>query len=96
METLNLVEILKDAPLYTTLYSTIFGDVEFMGFSNERILVRAKPSNGKSHGFLIYYSDGRYYKSGECTLFPSSNNRDWSTFKVILNPKDVCKNYKAY
>ena len=31
------------------------------------------------------YSNGRVTREGECVLFPSKDNRDWSTFKIPEN-----------
>ena len=79
-EKLNLVEILKDCPKGTKLYSTNFGEVEFdeIGTNpNYPIIV--------SHigGFEKFAKDGRLYCicDGECVLFPSKDQRDWSKFK---------------
>ena len=79
-EKLNLVEILKDCPKGTKLYSTNFGVVEFdeIGTNpNYPIIV--------SHigGFEKFAKDGRLYCicDGECVLFPSKDQRDWSKFK---------------
>lgn len=84
---LNLVEILKGCPKGTKLYSTIFGEVEFENIDHQN----------KEH-FPIYFRKCEILESvtkeglhligldGECTLFPSKENRDWSTFKV-LKPK---------
>ena len=88
MSELNLAEILKDCPKGTKLYSPIFGYVEFVGISDTgralMIDVMAFPNTPET-----FYSDGRYntyYSDSEVTLFPSRDNRDWSTFKVE-NPK---------
>lgn len=35
---------------------------------------------------LVLESDGKYSIYGECTLFPSKENRDWSTF---VNPNKI-------
>lgn len=79
-EKLNLVEILKDCPKGTKLYSTNFGVVEFDGIGtnpNYPIVV--------SHigGFEKFAKDGKLYCicDGECVLFPSKDQRDWSKFK---------------
>ena len=81
-ENLNLVEILKDCPKGTKLYSTNFGVVEFDEIgtnTNYPIVV--------SHigGFEKFAKDGKLYCicDGECVLFPSKDQRDWSKF----NPK---------
>ena len=80
-ENLNLVEILKDCPKGTKLYSTNFGVVEFDGIGtnpNYPIVV--------SHigGFEKFAKDGKLYCicDGECVLFPSKDQRDWSKFKI--------------
>lgn len=91
MSVLNLAEILKDCPKGTKLYSPIFGDVEFVGISDTgrclMIDVMAFPNTPK-----VFYTDGRYntyYSDSEVTLFPSRDNRDWSTFKVEKPKFDV-------
>lgn len=84
-ENLNLVEILKDCPEGTKLYSPIFGDVEFDKIDNislERPIVVSY-----NDGFGRFTKDGRlfYRCNGECVLFPSKEQRDWSKFKVKSN-----------
>ena len=82
-ENLNLVEILKDCPKGTKLYSTVYGDVELVEVSQGEcteypIWIKKSISND----YLT--KDGRMYKdyNGECVLFPSREQRDWSKFKV--------------
>lgn len=85
MEELNLIEILKNFPKGTKLYSPIFGDCELDGVSNDFIYV-----SGKHGGYLN--KDGTYYEGcGECQLFPSKNNRDWATFKTEFKIMDHVK-----
>ena len=84
-ENLNLVEILKDCLKGTKLYSPVYGDVEL-----EEVHLISKPdypievrlSNNALDSFT---SDGRLFgeHNGECILFPSREQRDWSKF----NPK---------
>ena len=95
-ENLNLEEILKDCPKGTKLYSTLYGEVEFNRISKgEKYPIRYINSEGDeliatAQGLLIARFDG------ECTLFPSKNQRDWSKFKLkkpkfdpkTLNPFD--------
>ena len=83
-EKLNLVEILKDCPKGTKLYSPIFGDVEFVCvLQNEGVEypIQTKISDDVLDSFT---KDGRMFAgySGECVLFPSKDQRDWSKFKV--------------
>ena len=85
-ENLNLVEILKDCPKGTKLYSTVFGEVKFKRIDtilSHPIVVRiGKTEDDHTETFA---ADGRLYSyhNGECALFPSKKQRDWSKF----NPK---------
>ena len=86
-ENLNLAEILKDCPKGTKLYSTIHGEVEF-----EKIIVDddypIKYKFQDSRCNYIYAAsvsiEGKYSISqkGECILFPSKDQRDWSKFNI--------------
>ena len=81
-ENLNLIEILKDCPQGKKLYSTIYGDVTFESINEKKshpIIVRI----GEDHT-ECFSIDGRLYNfyNGECTLFPSREQRDWSKFKL--------------
>ena len=88
-ENLNLVEILKDCPKGTKLYSTVFGEVEIDKIdinSSEPIyiLIRLGEVNYEEVSFA---KDGSLYCGcgGECTLFPSKEQRDCSKFNVKSN-----------
>ena len=83
-ENLNLVEILKDCPRGTKLYSTVYGEVEFDHVSiSSKYPIVLRLKDGKSYESLT--SEGKYdiEHDGECLLFPSKDQRDWSKF----NPK---------
>lgn len=75
----NLVEILKDCPKGTPLYSLLHGEVEFTHIYDGKIYV-------KGWGAITFFdARGRYVTGvGECTLFPSKDNRDWTTFKAPI------------
>ena len=80
-ENLNLVEILKDCPKGTKLYSTVFGEVEFKCIEKNAIYpIIVRPDENTVCRFT---ADGRtlvrFY--GECTLFPSRTQRNWAEFK---------------
>ena len=81
-ENLNLVEILKDCPIWAKLYSTVHGNVRFTEIKrNHEYPVKYITSDGSigsvtAQGLLCSNLDG------ECTLFPSKEQRDWSKFKV--------------
>ena len=81
-DNLNLVEILKDCPKGTKLYYTVYGEVEFDHIANS-----------SKYPIVLKLKDREWYESltsegkldiehdGECLLFPSKEQRDWSKFK---------------
>lgn len=78
---IDLTKILKDCPKGTKLYSTIFGDVELVSvYKNKVFPIEVKRSDNTPTNFA---KDGKLYigYSGECALFPSKDQRDWSKFK---------------
>ena len=84
METkINIAELLKDCPKGTKLYSPIFGDVYLKKIRPYlAIIVTINKGQGDFNEEFLY--DGRYRMNGECMLFPSKENRDWSKFKRPL------------
>lgn len=80
-ENLDLVEILKDCPKGTRLYSVIYGDVEF-SYVDESSLYPIKFNTGKCTYRASSYGRHDIRYGGECTLFPSKDQHDWSKFKV--------------
>ena len=83
---LNLVDILKDCPLGTKLYSTIHGEVELEEIKTDNkypIVFYYRDTSGERYLDSVT-GDGRRKITycGECTLFPSKEQRDWSKFKV--------------
>lgn len=87
-ENLNLVEILKDCPKGTKLYCTVYGEVELYRVDYE--LEYPISVKNKKQGIAWLSSDGRLNRKldGECILFPSKDQRDWSKFKPIYEFKD--------
>ena len=81
-ENLNLVEILKDCPKGTKLYSTAFGDVYFYRISNNEEYPIGIAVAGNSD-YRTLTCDGKLWRDYgcECILFPSKEQRDWSKFK---------------
>lgn len=86
---LNLVEILKDCPKGMKLYSPIVGVVSLQEIdTRDEYPIKVRVVTGDD--YMIVGSDesftegGKYkeYEDAECVLFPSKENRDWSTFKV--------------
>ena len=90
-ENLNLVEILKDCPEGTKLYSPIIGEVEFKHIKYCEYPIVTCSKNGNR--ILSFTKDGLFFLEGECImLFPSKEQRDWSKFnpkKPKFNPKTL-------
>lgn len=77
---LNLCEILKDCPKWTKFYSTVYGEVAFNKINKECEYPIAFITSSNTNCDVT--ADGRLYELyyGECTLFPSRDQRDWSKF----------------
>ena len=87
-ENIDLTKILKDCPKGTKLYSTVFGEVKFMGIKENApypIIVKVNNEN-----FESFTADGRIivYFDGDCTLFLSKDQRDWSKFTAPWYKKE--------
>ena len=96
-ENLNLVEILKDCPVGTKLYSPIYGDVELLSVRQNDCgdyPIEIKLITNSVDDLTI---DGRLFADydGECMLFPSREQRDWSKFKP-KKPKFDPKTLKTF
>ena len=76
-ENIDLTKILEGCPKGTKLYSSCIGSVEFMSIVDDLIYVETKYGNFELFNFKGIY--GHY--DGECTLFPSKDQRDWSKFE---------------
>lgn len=76
---MNIAEKLKRCPKGTKLYSTVFGDVYFQRVRSNKDLIEVTSDCDVSHEF---FSNGSYSLKGECTLFPSRDQRDWNKFEV--------------
>lgn len=85
MEKLNIAEILKDCPKGLELYSPIFGNV-YLDEIRPHLAVVVRTPDGQKEEFLY---DGRFGVNGECMLFPSRANRNWSTFQRPFKDGDV-------
>lgn len=81
----NIYKILKDAPVGTQLYSPIFGECHLKKSGEYLTTVIC----GKMIEHEFYSEDGSYIKGGECLLFPSKENRDWSKFQRPFKDGDI-------
>ena len=89
-ENIDLTKILDGCPVGTEFYSTIFGKVSLMGVHNNTNLPIVIITG---QGLIGLTSDGRYFSQydGECTLFPSKDQRDWSKFERFWDKPKVKK-----
>ena len=91
-ENIDLTKILKNCPTGFELYSSVYGEVKFVGIdeNHNHLWIDIKVKNN------IYVSltlEGKfsYNYDGECILFPSKDQRDWSKFKAPIkrfNPEE--------
>ncbi len=79
---MNIAEILKYCPKGTKLYSTVYGEVKFDKIDKDIIYINVPY-------IITLFSDGKYKKEGECLLFPSKDQRDWSKFRLPVKRGDI-------
>lgn len=87
---IDLTKILKDCPEGTKLYSPVFGDVEFVRVCQNYSVdfpIEFKLSDNSLNSVT---TDGRLYEefNGECILFPSKDQIDWSKFTAPWYKKE--------
>lgn len=83
METkINIVEILKDKPQGTKLYSSACGKCKLEEVDDKSFKISFYNSKfGFMNGGEGYLDkNGKLYDDGECVVFPSKEMRDWSKF----------------
>ena len=86
-ENLDLTKILEGCPEGTKLYSTVNGEVIFQNVASFScdypITAKAYNKNKNSMKNACFAKDGTYMLDydGECVLFPSKEQRDWSKFE---------------
>ena len=103
-ENIDLTKILKDCPIGWPLWSSVYGDVEFIEIYRKPVLrTRENEWLGQeihdcNHPVRFWTTDGIEHSVsrrgemvkgvGECTLFPSKDQRDWSKFTAPWYKKD--------
>lgn len=85
---MNIAEILKYCPKGTKLYSTIWGEVELNEVTNSGTIEIKVIYQVICASFTLDY-EGRYFHSGECILFPSKDQRDWTKFRLPVKKGDI-------
>lgn len=95
-ENIDLTKILKDCPIGWKFYSSVYGEVEFLGVLRGYISLHEREDEWRfpdiqrqrypiqlmtDSGEYCVSREGRHrYSVGECTFFPSRKQRDWSKF----------------
>lgn len=91
-ENLDLTKILEGCPEGTEFYNSVYGKVRFIefDFSNEK-----QPIKVCTTDYFTFHitKDGKlnHYRDGECTLFPSKTQRDWSKFERFWDKPKIEK-----
>ena len=93
-ENLDLTKILEGCPSGVQLYSTLHGDATLVKVTRDKyypieFTYCPKVKNLGNVGFVT--ADGRplFVCDGECTLFPSKEQRDWSKFERFWDTPKV-------
>ena len=88
-ENIDLTKILKDCPIGTKLYSTLCGEVKLKKVENDKYPIGIENNDGDRFWLT---KDGKYIfgsgSDGECILFPSKEQRDWSKFTAPWYKKE--------
>lgn len=91
-ENIDLTKILNDCPIGWMLYSSVHGYVAFQGIENgsDCPITFFYIDEDKSERCYSVTEQGLYepYCDGECTLFPSKDQRDWSKFTAPWYKKE--------
>lgn len=95
-ENIDLTKILKDCPkgfeFYSSVHGKLFYDGMYIDSSASRIYFKHSNIRSIADGSpipIIYLWDGKLYcGEGECTIFPSKDQRDWSKFSAPWYKKE--------
>lgn len=96
-ENIDLTKILKGCPVGTEFYSSVHGKLAYLSMyvnSSASIItfteVNSRNVIDDTPISVRYYRDGRLYPNeGECTVFPSKDQRDWSKFERFWDKPKV-------
>ena len=105
-ENIDLTKILKYCPVGWQFWSSVYGDVEFIGIYSKPVLCNPRPREDEwlgqeihdSEHPILFDADGFEHRvssrgemikgCGECTFFPSRDQRDWSKFTAPWYKKE--------
>lgn len=86
---MNIAEILKHCPKGTKLYSLVDGEVYLQNICNSGQYRIEVSVNDRTSTYFT--EDGKLFANrpnGECVLFPSKEQRDWSKFNMNTKVND--------
>lgn len=88
---MNIAEILKYCPEGTKLYSLVDGEVTLKGVEDSECAQYPIEVNTNNYKSNLYTKDGLFYNNGfgECVLFPSKDQRNWSKFRIPVKKGDI-------
>lgn len=92
---MNIAEILKYCPEGTKLYSLVNGEVTLKRIEDPEYLQYPIEVITNNHKSDFYTKDGLYTPFGECILFPSIDQRDWSKFRIPVKKGDIMMKYNG-
>ena len=93
---IDLTKILKGCPEGTEFYSSVYGRIAFVKVISNKyypILMKQYQEGNNSNDIALFTKDGKanYQYNGECILFPSKDQRDWSKFERFWDKPKVEK-----
>ena len=88
-ENIDLTKILEGCPEGTEFYSTVYGEVRFVEIDSSFIRPIIVRDNFTGSRRNITSAGRAICGCGECTLFPSKNQRDWSKFVRFWDKPNV-------
>ena len=89
-ENIDLTKILKNCHTGTKFYSSIYGEVLFRNINENNVEYPVIVYSSFYDSVISFTREGRYANTlGECTLFPSKEQRDWNKFTAPWYKKDA-------
>ena len=89
---IDLTKILKNCPKGWEFYSSVYGNVKFCRIENEAYypIVFSFVHKGNTEGLGSVTERGlsNCFCNGECTFFPSKDQRDWNKFSAPWYKKE--------
>ena len=89
---IDLTKILKNCPKGWEFYSSVYGNVKFCRIENEAyypiVFSIVHKNNAEGLGSVTERGLSNCFCNGECTFFPSKDQRDWNKFSAPWYKKE--------